>query len=101
MSYLRYFCLIANSGVQHILCCVFVLFVLVLYTLCCQIFVLPIRYSLTFICPSANCTYNPHAIKLDLIMEGFCVCIPVVSCIWVCKIWKYCVPRPYLLDRKR
>jgi len=24
MSYLRYFCLSAHSGVQHILCCVFV-----------------------------------------------------------------------------
>ena len=30
MSYLRYLCLFANSGVQHILCCVFALFVLVL-----------------------------------------------------------------------
>jgi hypothetical protein len=26
MSYLRYLCLLAQSGVQHILCCVFVLF---------------------------------------------------------------------------
>ena len=26
MSYLRYLCLFAYSGVQHILCCVFVLF---------------------------------------------------------------------------
>ena len=30
MSYLRYLCLLANSGVQHTLCCVFVLFVFVL-----------------------------------------------------------------------
>jgi hypothetical protein len=29
MSYLRYLCLFAYSGVQHILCCVFVLFFLV------------------------------------------------------------------------
>ena len=27
MSYLRYFCLFAYNGVQHILCCVFVLFI--------------------------------------------------------------------------
>jgi len=27
MSYLCYLCLLAYSGVQHILCCVFVLFV--------------------------------------------------------------------------
>jgi hypothetical protein len=30
MSYLRYLCLFAHSGVQHILCCVFVLFFSVL-----------------------------------------------------------------------
>jgi hypothetical protein len=36
MSYLRYLCLCAHSGVQHILCCVFVLFVFVLCTLCCK-----------------------------------------------------------------
>jgi hypothetical protein len=28
MSYLRYLCLLAYSGVQHILCCVFIFFVL-------------------------------------------------------------------------
>jgi hypothetical protein len=36
MSYLRYMCLIADSGVQHILCCVFDLFFFVLCILCCQ-----------------------------------------------------------------
>ena len=36
MSYVRYLCLLAHSGVQHILCCVFVLFFLVLCTLYCQ-----------------------------------------------------------------
>ena len=36
MSYLRYLCLFAHSGVQHILCCVFVLFFFVLCILCCQ-----------------------------------------------------------------
>jgi len=35
MSYLRYLCLFAYGGVQHILYCVFVLFFLVLFTLCC------------------------------------------------------------------
>ena len=34
MSYLRYLCLLANSGVQHILCCVLLVFVLC--TLYCQ-----------------------------------------------------------------
>jgi hypothetical protein len=36
MSYLRYLYLFEYSGVQHILCCVFVLFVFVLCTLYCQ-----------------------------------------------------------------
>jgi len=54
MSYLRYLCLFTYSGVQHILCCVFVLFFFVLCTLCCQLFWtvhfwLPLRCSLTFI----------------------------------------------------
>ena len=35
MSYLRYLCLFAHSGVQHILCCVFALFVFVLCIICC------------------------------------------------------------------
>jgi hypothetical protein len=30
MSYIRYLCLFVHSGVQHILCCVFALFVFVL-----------------------------------------------------------------------
>ena len=36
MSYLRYLCFLVHSGVQHILGCVFILFFLVLCTLCCQ-----------------------------------------------------------------
>ena len=52
MSHVRYLCLFAHSGVQRILCCVFVLFVFVLCTLCYQFlwivyFRLPLRYSLT------------------------------------------------------
>jgi hypothetical protein len=35
VSYLRYLRLFGYSGVQHILCCVFALFVFVLCTLCC------------------------------------------------------------------
>jgi predicted membrane protein len=55
MSYLRYLCLFTYSGVQ-ILCCVFVLFVFVLCTLCFQClwivhFLLHLWYSLTFIYP--------------------------------------------------
>ena len=51
MSYWRYLCLFAYSGVQHILRCVFIF---VFCTLCCQFLWvvqvwLPIRYSLPFI----------------------------------------------------
>jgi ABC-type multidrug transport system fused ATPase/permease subunit len=52
--FICYVCLFAYYVVQHILCCVFVLFSFVLCTLCCQFlwnvnFWLPLRYSLTFI----------------------------------------------------
>jgi len=52
-SCLIYVCL-CYSGVQHILCCVFALFVFVLCALCYQFlwivnFLLSLRYSLTFI----------------------------------------------------
>ena len=36
MSYLRYLCLFAHSGVQYILCFVFVLFFYILCTISCQ-----------------------------------------------------------------
>ena len=58
MSYLRYLCLLTYSGVHHILCCVFVLFFVLLGNLCCQFlwivhFWLPLRYSLTLF-PAAS-----------------------------------------------
>jgi len=54
MSYLRFLCLFVYSGVLHILCCIFALFVFVLCTLCCQfLWIVHFRslllYSLTFI----------------------------------------------------
>jgi len=54
MSYLRYLCLLAYGVVQHILCCVFALFVFVMCTQCCHFlwivhFDYPRRYFLTFI----------------------------------------------------
>jgi hypothetical protein len=36
MTYLRYLCLFAHNGVQHILCYVFVLLFFALCILCCQ-----------------------------------------------------------------
>jgi hypothetical protein len=54
VSCLRYLCLFAYSGVQHILYCAVVLLVFVFCTLCCQFlwivhFRLPLRYLLTCI----------------------------------------------------
>jgi len=54
MSYLRYLCLFAHSGVQHISCCVFVLFFLVLCTPCRHFlwiihFWLPLRFSILLV----------------------------------------------------
>ena len=54
MSFLHCLRLLANSVVQRILCCIYILFFFVLCNLCCQfvwivLFWLPLRYSLTFI----------------------------------------------------
>jgi hypothetical protein len=54
VSYLRYLWVFAYSGVRHLVFCVFVLFVFVVSTLCCQLlwivlFLLRLRYTLTFI----------------------------------------------------
>jgi len=47
MPYLRYLCLFVHSGVQHIVCCGFVLFFFVLLSV--SLFGPILRYSLTFI----------------------------------------------------
>jgi hypothetical protein len=46
MSYLRYLCLFAYSGVQHILCCVFILFV---FVLCLVYAMLPVSLNCPFL----------------------------------------------------
>ena len=48
--YLRYLCLLRHSSVQHILCCVFVLFVIVL---CLVYLVLPISLDGSFVIASS------------------------------------------------
>ena len=59
MSYLCYLCLLAYTGVQHMLCCVFVLFFIVLCTLCCHflwlsIFDCPFVYLVPYISKSKH-----------------------------------------------
>ena len=46
MSYLRYLCLFAYSGIQHILCCGFVLFV---FVLCLVFTMLPVSMDCPFL----------------------------------------------------
>jgi hypothetical protein len=46
MSYLRYLCLFANSGVQLILCCVFALFA---FVLCLVYQMLPVSLDCPFL----------------------------------------------------
>jgi len=62
MSYLRYLCLFAYSGVQHILCCVFVLFFFVLLSVSmdCPFLIAPSVFSdylLVFTENNAICWY--------------------------------------------
>jgi len=80
MSYLRYLCLFADSSVQHMLCCVFILFFFVLCTLCCQFlwifhFWLPLRYSLKFIFICA--CLNLHVTMIHAIFDIFFVVVYV------------------------
>jgi hypothetical protein len=42
MSYLRYLCLFTHSGVQHVWCCISVLFFFAMCTRCCQFYGLSI-----------------------------------------------------------
>ena len=74
MSYLRYVCLFAYSGIQHILlCCGFVLFVIVLCAQCCQRLwmvhsSLLLRFSLTFMyqpLPRMKFTFHNSYVTLE------------------------------------
>jgi hypothetical protein len=54
MSYLRYLCLLAHSGVQHILCCVFICLRLVFA-------MLPVSLNCPFIVPSVSLKFINRA----------------------------------------
>ena len=78
MFYLRYLCFFACSGVQHILCFVFVLFVIVLCTLdyqfrCLFYFVLPILYSIV-------CTYLDFSIYYLCFQFKSCSIVHISFC---------------------
>ena len=75
MSYLRYLCLFAYSGVQHILCCVLIFFVKIFHRM------LPVSLSIFDF---------PFGILLTFIVE--CTIFKTVNkCKNIClKIKKYC-----------
>jgi hypothetical protein len=76
MSYLRYLCLFAYSGVQHILCCFLFCFVSLRLVLCWQFlwivyFWLPLRYVVTIV--EIQClAWNRHnnVVALNRLMES-------------------------------
>ena len=80
-------CLFAHSGVQHILCCVFILFFFVLCTLCCQ-----------FLCFSSYCV--PYVASFSVFLRIVYPMLPVslfffVLCTLCCQflcLSSYCVP---------
>jgi hypothetical protein len=76
MSYLRYLCLFAYSGVQHILCSVFVLFFLVLCTLCCQFLCV-----VHFYCPCCLFGLDWRSLNSFLILFNF-DCVISIAQYW-------------------
>jgi hypothetical protein len=69
-------CLFANSGVQHILCCVFVLFVFVLClcTLCCL-------FLCVVFCLSSSCACVPYVASFFVLCTLCCQFLRLVSCV--------------------
>jgi len=81
-SYLRYLCLLAYSDVQHILCCVFDLFVFVLCNLCCQLFwIVPSVFSNIHLLSGLTLTYDVtvHWHMMWLSTDIWCDC-PLTWC---------------------
>ena len=89
MSCLRNMRLLAHNNVQHILCGGFFSFVFFLCTQCGQflwifLFLLPLRYSLTFICPVSCVPYVAS-------FSGLSIVLPLrYSLTFICPV--SCVP---------
>ena len=82
MSYLRYLCLLACSGVQHILCCVFVFFFFVLCTLCCQF--LWVVFVLFFF---VLCTLCCQFLWIVFVLFFFVLCTLCCQFLWIVLFW--------------
>ena len=82
-------CLLAHSGVQHILGCVFALFFFVLYTICCQfLWIAPSVFS--------NVYYMKlTVVELSVIFIMLCVCVYTEISPWS-PYWQEIVPFAYI-----
>ena len=94
MSYLRNLCLFAHSGVQHISCCVFVLFFLVLCTPCwqlsgvqhilCCVFVL---FFFVLCTPCCQLSGVQHILCCVFVLFFLVLCIPCRHFLWIIHFW--------------
>jgi hypothetical protein len=84
MSYLHYLCLFSYSGIQHTLCCVFVLFVL------CLVYpMLPVSLDCPFlIAPSVSLTFI-FIFHIAFFFRNTCFCFLNWSNIRSYQIWRY------------
>ena len=81
MSYLRYLCLFTYSGVQHILCCVFV-FLRLVYTM------LPVSLDCPcLIAPSSCVHYVASFSRLSMLDCPFVLCTLCCQCLWIVHVW--------------
>jgi hypothetical protein len=73
MSYLCYLCLFAHSGVQHILCCVFVLFFFVLsmlpVSLDCPFLIAPSVFSNVYLTIKTSASPEACIILLNILIR--------------------------------
>ena len=87
MSYLPYLCLLAYSGVQHILCFCFVLYFFVLCTLCCQF----LCFSSYFVPYVASFSVFLRIVYSMLQVSLFFFVLCTLCCQFLC-FSSYCVP---------
>ena len=98
MSYLRYLCLFAYSGVQHILCCVFAMIVFVLclvfpmlpVSLDCQFLIAPSVFSNVYFLPLLHSMFHFNLATVCFNSIAFSTCIHVLSYLCPTCIGRFC-----------
>ena len=85
MFYLRYLCLLANSGVQHILCCVFVLcflrlvYPMLLVSADCPFLIAPSVFSNVYLAEQEIQTFGRQ-------LTSFHICVAQKYVMWLYRI---------------